>query len=1216
MERRQPIAVVLTILYALLVTGCGGFGSDVDGSGRLDVLHNSARLGEGDWYPRWTFIAGPAGIEAGGEVTLEIPRRITRSELLDEALDASATVSTTAANARIEADTEIDGELWRVRLGVRDGPLYEGDELMLNFHAPLPPENAGRYSIGCTVDGDGDGIAAPLASTPPILILPTLSVRVPAYAARHKPFDLSVYIDTGPMGEPFEGTLYFECSDSLAQLPDPKRVEAGGEGSFDLPASVSLRTIGYQTISARVEEDEFVFGEATVACVPIPFEYQLYFGETHEHTSYSDGRGDPRDFWRIARDIEGLDFAMLTDHDYLVNDQTWNELNSLVGKWNEPGRFVTFPAYEYSNKLGDKNVYFISEADAPMLRRMEEGTDHPEGLWRALGNRRALTIPHHAPSAFRPTDWGFHDERFQKIVEIYSLHGRTEYYWCPNPITPRTPLDQKYTTPYSTINVRDASAHDALARGHRLGFIGGGDSHSGKPAQLGLAAVWATKLTRAGVFSALEDRRCYATTNARIVLDFRVDGHIMGQEFVSDTAPTAITTVLGMSPIETIEIVRNNKVVAIHEGTETFETFSWTDAEPMGQTTYYYARVTQEDGEMAWSSPVWIDRPTADLEVTREGISISQEGADLILAGVVRNRGKMTSSPTALEIDAEVGGRPRRVGRVSIPAIRAGAEARFTTQWKDAPAGLCELHFEVDVGGRVREGDEGDNEASVEFVVGRRELFSLEGPIEPVPARREIWRELRFESGDEDVRIEVVAEVKFVGARGKNPRLLDDDLQLDLDGVRFGWEGDRAFDGSHHRNEGPRRVVLNRSLSSGMHTLRLWADETPTLRSVRIWGSGRAPRATNVADRHPAARAIESDDPRWLNFGYEDGASIFRERIDSRHVRLVMIWSKDWEATSPFTERYRWYMGELRFRNVSYAVRPWRFTESSDHIWDDEEGRVSFVSRARQPIGMEVICRLLGSGTPEVVIDLWNGGERFADRTFVGGESVPAIPFSLPLVEGGDLSPAEEWAEPRGAVSMVVDPFGRADPAPVLDDLLAERATPEHQLELVRRALEREPDNPRLHYNLGLVQKAQRRWTEAAASLERARELGLDGEGVLVNLGDVQAKRGRDPEALQLYRAAIEADEFSVRAWIGLGKLQRKLGERTAAIESFERVTAIQNFNIPGHYFLGELWVEAGDRSAAERHLWKAVELSPADSGMRKRALDLLGEIGVPLEGT
>ena len=99
-------------------------------------------------------------------------------------------------------------------------------------------------------------------------------------------------------------------------------------------------------------------------------------------------------------------------------------------------------------------------------------------------------------------------------------------------------------------------------------------------------------------------------------------------------------------------------------------------------------------------------------------------------------------------------------------------------------------------------------------------------------------------------------------------------------------------------------------------------------------------------------------------------------------------------------------------------------------------------------------------------------------------------------------------------------------------------------------------------------------------------------------------------------RAAIEVDEFSVRAWIGLGKVQRKLGERAAAIESFERVTAIQNFNIPGHYFLGELWVEAGDRPAAERHLRKAIELSPAESGMRKRALDLLGEIGVPLEGT
>jgi len=1203
------------LFCALGLPGCEGIGSDADGVGRLDVLHNIARLGEGDWYPRWTLVAAPTGIEPGGSVTLEIPSAITRAEILQDALAGSAEVTTTAAGARIESRAELDDERWRVVIEIHDGPLYEGDELTLNFYESVPPENAGRFEVRCIVDGNGDGHGEPLESTPPILILPTLSVQAPAHVARRRPFDLSLHIDTGSRGQPFEGTIYFESSDSLAELPPPRRVSAAERGLVELPGACTLRSLGYQTLSARVEEDEYVFGETTIACVPIPFEYDLYFGETHEHTSYSDGRGDPRDFWRLARDIRGLDFAALTDHDYLVNDETWEELKGLTKKWNEPGRFVTFPAFEYSNKLGDKNVYFISEADAPMLRRMEPGTDHPDGLWETLGGTRALTIPHHAPSAFRPTDWGFHDERYQRIVEIYSLHGRTEYYWCPNPITPRTPLDQKYTTPYSTINVRDASAHDALARGYRLGFIGGGDTHSGKPGELGMAAVWAEELTRASIFGALEARRCYATTNARIVLDFRVDDHIMGQEYVSDKSPVIEVATLGLAPIQSIEIVRNNEVVAIQEGRDAFETFRWTDTTPRGQTTYYYARVTQHDGEMAWSSPVWVDRPHPDLVPLPENLSLEQEGADLVIGGMLRNAGVKRAAPTKCRIEARIDGRDREIARISMPALAPGARSGFRTRWSSAPAGLCSLRVIADALSEVREGDETNNIAEAGFVVGQRLLYELEGPLEAAPARRSPWRSLSFESGDEDVRIEVEAAVKFVGARGKNPRLLDDDLQLELDGVRFGWEGEWAFDGSHHGSLERRRVVLNRSLAAGTHSLRLWTDQTPTLHSVRVWGSGRPPRSESTGARRAAAPAVADDPIQWLNFGYENGASIFRQRISSSQVRLVLIWSKDWEATSPFTERYRWYMGELRFRNLTYTLRPWRFTESSDHIWDDGRGRVSFVSRARNAIGLEVICTLIGGGEPEVVIDLWNGGERFADLTHVGDQQVPAIPFVVPLTGAGKVVPGEEWAEPEGALSMCLDPFGRASAAAVLDDLLERWETPERQLALVREALSRQPDKARLHYNLALVHKAQRSWNEAAQALERARELGLEGEGMLVNLGEVEAQRKDYEAALALFRAAVAADQYSVRAWIGLGKAQRDLGEPAEAIEAFETVTRIQNFNIRAHYLLGELLLEGAQRGAAEQHLRKVVELAPSESNLRKRALDLLGEIGVPLEG-
>ena len=60
------------------------------------------------------------------------------------------------------------------------------------------------------------------------------------------------------------------------------------------------------------------------------------------------------------------------------------------------------------------------------------------------------------------------------------------------------------------------------------------------------------------------------------------------------------------SPIATIEIVRNGEDWCSMQFDK--EDVSW-DVEDLDITSpaWYYARVTRADGEMAWSSPVWID---------------------------------------------------------------------------------------------------------------------------------------------------------------------------------------------------------------------------------------------------------------------------------------------------------------------------------------------------------------------------------------------------------------------------------------------------------------------------------------------------------------------------------------------------------------------------------------------------------------------------------
>ena len=62
--------------------------------------------------------------------------------------------------------------------------------------------------------------------------------------------------------------------------------------------------------------------------------------------------------------------------------------------------------------------------------------------------------------------------------------------------------------------------------------------------------------------------------------------------------------------IARVEILRNSRVVHVYEPDATTNQTKgeWTDAAPVPEdgVLYYYARVTQKNNQLAWSSPVWV----------------------------------------------------------------------------------------------------------------------------------------------------------------------------------------------------------------------------------------------------------------------------------------------------------------------------------------------------------------------------------------------------------------------------------------------------------------------------------------------------------------------------------------------------------------------------------------------------------------------------------
>ncbi len=431
------------------------------------------------------------------------------------------------------------------------------------------------------------------------------------------------------------------------------RVRVAGSDPLHL-AAMGLQGAQWQRLSIQPGE---VSAKTIAPCEPLPVSIEfpqrseerpaiitaegerleIYFGDLHAHSIYSDATSDVDEFFHRYRDGYGYDFATLTDHDYL--DGIELSLSELKMIWNHsdrmtvPGRFVALYGYEWTSPAiaehaqegdavgeGHRHILYADQT-RPLISYGEESANTGRKLLARLKGSNALVILHH--TSWSGTDWDAHDEELQRLIEVCSTHGRFEY-----------PGNQPIGYRRDHIH-QDRFVLDGLARGYRLGFVGGSDSHglrwhgaemAGRDSSIsagtrvgwkedayrtGMTAVFAPELTREAILKALYHRRCYATSGVPIVLDFRINDHLMGSDIRVAGFPHLTCAVVGTAPIRSVDIVRSGHVfggLACREG-QGIRTLSFVMDDTIiipGESHYYYARVIQEDGDMAWSSPIWV----------------------------------------------------------------------------------------------------------------------------------------------------------------------------------------------------------------------------------------------------------------------------------------------------------------------------------------------------------------------------------------------------------------------------------------------------------------------------------------------------------------------------------------------------------------------------------------------------------------------------------
>ncbi|MGH7129513.1 MAG: hypothetical protein ACREIV_13165, partial [Planctomycetaceae bacterium] len=139
--------------------------------------------------------------------------------------------------------------------------------------------------------------------------------------------------------------------------------------------------------------------------------------------------------------------------------------------------------------------------------------------------------------------------------------------------------------------------------GYRLGTTASSDHGS---THISYSMVFTPENDRQAIIDSIKKRHTYGATD-NFIIDFRANGHFMGDEFETADEPALTLNAAGTGKIAQLTLVRNNEYIYTDEPNSATVSFKYTDMDPAEGTNLYYFRLLQEDGEVCWSSPIWVN---------------------------------------------------------------------------------------------------------------------------------------------------------------------------------------------------------------------------------------------------------------------------------------------------------------------------------------------------------------------------------------------------------------------------------------------------------------------------------------------------------------------------------------------------------------------------------------------------------------------------------
>jgi len=371
-----------------------------------------------------------------------------------------------------------------------------------------------------------------------------------------------------------------------------------------LPVDIKVKAVKEGYLDGEVQTLTFVERENE--------KYNIYFGQLHSHTSYSDGAGTVEEAFQHATQVENLDFLAVTDHSNSFDEDVnsvisqnmdtastneWTMGHTLAEQYSSED-FTCLYGYEmtWSNGLGHINTFNTPGYQSRTQAAYKTYSTALQNYYEALNTvPDSLSMFNHPGTQFGDfSDFSYWSEENDALITMIEVGngegaiGSSGYF----------PSYEYYTR--------------ALDKGWHVSPTNNQDNHKGLwgDANTARSVVLADKNTEEHIYDAMRNNRMYATEDNNLSIYYTLDGYIMGTILEKDQVSEAVNIVVELNDADAtdalgkVEVIVNGGLsVASKNVTTNAETVTF---EVPTNYSYYYIKVTEADGDIAVTSPVWV----------------------------------------------------------------------------------------------------------------------------------------------------------------------------------------------------------------------------------------------------------------------------------------------------------------------------------------------------------------------------------------------------------------------------------------------------------------------------------------------------------------------------------------------------------------------------------------------------------------------------------